>query len=179
MYVKNSPEYIEGKVARDVAVSVFDGRSLKEVAPSGGMFKASHGATTGLYEVVFITKEGFSPETVALKAGESSGKIKLKPLQAMKDREKGILTGVVYKYVAGGKLKAHSGISVLFKGEKVTITKGDASYTAVTDATGVFMIELPAGEYEVALGNKKAGKAAVGQGKTTIKNLQKGITLVD
>ncbi|MBI4655102.1 MAG: hypothetical protein HY752_08975 [Nitrospirae bacterium] len=193
----------EDKVNADV--SIFDGITLKPVhlvrnssgalnpsAEQGGIisngvkitdgkFAEAYDITPGYYGVLFFTKAGFEPEAVVFKAGDEAIKIAQVSLEPMKDTKKGILTGVVYKPVMGGRLREHKGILKIFKDEKVIIKgeMGGFSGETITDTRGVFMIELPAGEYNVVFNNKDEGKVVIEGGKTLIKNIQKGMVLVD
>ncbi|MBA3071155.1 MAG: hypothetical protein FP829_03175 [Nitrospirae bacterium] len=188
-------------------VKVFDGTILKPVTPvrkdglsngvkiTEGKFTEAYGITSGYYGVLFFTKTGFYPEAVVFKAGDEAIKIDKVSLKPMKDTKKGILTGVVYKPVMGGKLREHKGILKLFKDEKIIIKKtnennppsppfskggmGGFSGETITDTRGVFMIELPSGEYNVIFNNRDEGKAVIEGGKTLIKNIQKGMALID
>ena len=179
MTIQNAPAYIEGTAAGDIDIYLFNGHSITSVKISAGKFRTNHTATKGLYEVVFFTKRNFYPKAVTLKAPERPQDIKIGPLKKMKNRRRGILTGVVYKPVSGGKVSEHTGISTVYKGEKVHIAGNGVSCSAITDESGVFTIELPEGEYDIILGAGKAGKATIEKGKTTIKNVQKGMVLVD
>jgi hypothetical protein len=177
--VKSAPEQIEGSIGKNIKVHIFNGIRLTDIKVSDGRFKAPHTATEGLHEVLFFTRDGFYPGAVILKVSGETARMKIKSLRKMKDVNKGIVTGVVHKPVSGGKLKEHEGISMLFKNEKISFMRGNVSHQAVTNESGVFMIELAEGEYDISLESKKTGRAVVEKGKTTIKNVQKGMVLVD
>lgn len=176
---KNTPGHIEGNAGSDVSVSIFNGITTREINVSGGRFRALHTATEGLYEAVFFLKDNFYPKIVIVRASEEPVKVNAEFTQKLKGESKGILAGIVFKPVIGGKLREHTGILKTFKGIKVNILKDGVSYTAVTDKAGVFVIELPEGEYDVVSSGQKADKAIIREGKTTIKNIQKGIRLID
>ncbi len=177
--VKGDPAYIEGNAPADIGISLFNGRATKNIRSSNGRFRTAHTATAGLYEVVFFTKDKYLPKAVVLKAGEDAGTIRLSSLQKLKDGKKGVVTGVVYKPESGGKLESREGILGFFEGGIIKLTGAGVSYSTSAGRSGVFTIEVPEGEYDIALGSKRIGKVSVAQGKTTIKSIGKGKVLID
>ncbi|MBI5408087.1 MAG: hypothetical protein HZA14_01825 [Nitrospirae bacterium] len=174
-----TPDDIQGSISDNAVITIFDGTALKNVPVSNGKFTEAHGITPGYYGVLFFTKEGSYPETILFKAQDRSMKGDSVSLKSLKDAGKGVLTGVVYKPVTGGKLREHKGIFQTFKGEKIHLVKDSVSRETTTDDKGIFMIELLPGEYEIVFNGRNAGKALIEKGKTTVKNIQKGVVLKD
>ncbi|MBI4685483.1 MAG: hypothetical protein HY755_09820 [Nitrospirae bacterium] len=171
--------YIEGKVSNDIEVSFFDGSLLKPVRISDGRFRLAHDLSSGYYGVVFLTKKGFYPEAFLFKAEEKPAEMKVMPLQKIKDETKGVLTGVLYKSATGGKIKEHNGIVQVFTNEPVTFLKDFFPYTVVTDENGIFKVHLSAGEYSIMMSGREIEKVTIEAGRTSIKNIRRGLRLID
>jgi len=170
-------DHIDGKVFNDTTIKIFDGLELRDVSISKNRFNEAHGITFGYYGVVFFTRNGFYPE---VKVFEGDSKLRTEViLNKLEDTKKGVLTGVVYKPITGGKLKRHRGIFEIFKDEKIDIVKDSIHQTVGTDDMGVFTILLAEGEYNMMMGGKEIDKVVIEPGKTTIKNIQKGMVLMD
>ncbi|MBI5742045.1 MAG: hypothetical protein HZA16_15175 [Nitrospirae bacterium] len=161
------------------AVRVFDGTSLKEIPPPAGKLTEAHGITPGLYGALFFSKKGFYPETVIFRVDDKLAEVDKVFLQPLKDAGMGVLTGVVFKPVTGGKLREHNGIFHTYKGEKIVLIKDDIPLTIATDDAGTFSVELSPGDYDVVFNNENAGRAHITRGETTIINIQKGMVLKD
>jgi hypothetical protein len=177
--IKDNSTPIEGTLPDGGNVSVFDGSRTKTVNLPPGKFKVQHSVTEGLYGVVFITKDGFVPETLIFKSGKATLEPDVISMRKLNDVKKGVITGVVYKQVRGGKLRRHNGIGRFFKDERITLSGLAGTYTVVSDDKGVFMMELPPGEYDIIFSGKKTGRAVIAPGGTVIKNILKGMVLVD
>jgi len=52
-------------------------------------------------------------------------------------------------------------------------------YSTTTDKDGVFTILIPPGEYRIVMEGKEVGKISIEASKTIIKNIQKGMVLMD
>lgn len=159
---------------------VFDGSSLQKVTPVQGRITVEEGITEGNYGVVFSTKEGYAPLVEVFKAAERPYETKTKEFTELTDTRKGMLTGVVYKAVSGGKLRPRRGIVTLYPDLPLRIVGKDRVYTEPTDAKGVYRLLLPAGEYTVAF--ETGGPVAtvvVEPGKTVIHPIRRGAMLVD
>lgn len=176
---QNSPYYIEGTAAHNMDINIFNGLAMRKIKLSEGRFRYTHSTTDGLYGAVFFTKNKCYPLAVTFRVADESVSVKNVSLEELKDEKMGILTGVVYKPVTGGRLKEQSGISTLFADEKIDIKTGDASYYVNTGNDGAFTIELPRGEYSIIFNSKEAGKVVIEPGKTVIKNIQKGMVMMD
>ncbi|MBI4685481.1 MAG: carboxypeptidase regulatory-like domain-containing protein [Nitrospirae bacterium] len=163
----------------DMQISIFDGSALKNIKGSKHKFVAEHNISSDYYGVIFITKKGFYPKAVLFKSTGRPVEMDKPDLKRLKETNVGILTGVVYKAVTGGKIREHNGIITTFKDELVTFMKDFFPHTAVTDENGIFMILLDAGEYNIVFGSKETGKITIEPGKTVIKNIQKGLRLID
>ncbi|MBI4690025.1 MAG: hypothetical protein HY754_07130 [Nitrospirae bacterium] len=170
---------INGNIPDNIKVNIFDGSELRTIEPSSGRFWAMHGISSGYYGAIFFTQKDFYPETVIFRIGDKPVDINVVPFKKLEDPRKGILIGVVYKPVIGGKLRRYKGIFKTFKDENINFVKDSTYYTARTDGNGVFVILLERGEYTVTINNKIIDKVVVEPGKTTIKNIQKGLVLID
>ncbi len=157
----------------------FDGISLKRTSPVQGRISVAEGVTAGNYGVLFFTREGFYPEAEVFKATEHPYETEVKALKRLADPRKGVLIGVVYKPVSGGKIRPRRGIVTLHKSEVVQIAGGNRTYAVMTDERGVYRIQLPAGEYAVSAGLGEPSEVVVERSKTVIHTIQKGIMLVD
>ena len=177
--IKIDRDDIQGIINNHAEVTVFDGAGLKAVPVSGNKFDGPHGITLNYSGVLYFTRQGYYPETVVFKAQDKPVIIDDVTLVPLRDPMKGLLTGVVYKPVTGGKFKEHNGIARTFKGEKIRIVEDDSPQEVITDDNGVFMIELLPGEYDIFFSNMNVGKALVEINKTTIRNIQKGVVLID
>lgn len=178
--IKVSAERIEGRVFNHcVKVSIFDGSELKAVEVTNGKFSTVHGITSGNYGVVFFMREEFYPKAVLFKAVDEPLVLDVAFLQRIEGKEQGILTGVVYSSIAGGKIRENKGIVRIFKNERIDIKKDSDSYSITTDENGLFMIPLTKGKYAIMVGGKDAGEIVVEAGRATIRNLQKGFVLMD
>ena len=177
--VKITRDDIQGSINNHIEVTAFDGAGLKAIPVSDNKFTCAHGITSNYYGVLFLTKQGHYPETIIFKAQDNPVTIDYISLSPVKDPQKGILTGVVYKPVTGGKLREHKGISRMFKSEKIILIKGNVSHETATNDRGVFLIELLPGNYNVVLNNKNAGSVLIERGATAIHNIQKGTMIID
>lgn len=176
---QNSPYYIEGAAAHDMDINIFNGIAVRKIKLSEGRFRYTHSTTDGLYGAAFFTKNNYYPLTVVFKVADESVSVRTVSLAQLKDEKNGILTGVVYKPVLGGRMKEQTGISVMYGNEKIEIKNGDVLYPVNTAEDGAFAIELPQGEYSVIFNSKELGKVIIEPGKTVIKNIQKGMVLMD
>lgn len=170
---------IQGNINNHAEVTMFDGAGLKAMPVSKNKFSVPHGITLNYSGVLYFTRQGYYPETIIFKAQDKTVTIDNVSLLPLKDSAKGVLTGVVYKPVTGGKLKEHKGIARMYKGEKLSIVKDDLLQKVITVDNGVFMIELLPGEYDIVFNEKIVHRVLIEKGRTTLENIQKGIILVD
>jgi hypothetical protein len=170
---------IQGSINNHAEATLFDGIGLKVIPVLKNKFFGPHGITLNYSGVLYFTKQGHYPETIIFKAQDKLLTIDNVSLLPLKDTGKGVLTGVVYKPVTGGKIKEHKGIARMFKGEKVSIVKDNLPQEVITDDNGVFMIELLPGEYDIVFNKKNVHRVLIEKGRTTLENIQKGILLVD
>lgn len=170
---------VQGYVNNHLEVTLFDGAGLKTIPVFNNKFTVPHGITLNYSGVLYFTRQGHYPETIIFKVQDKPVTIDNVSLLPLKDPGKGVLTGVVYKPVTGGKLKEHKGIARLFKGERLSIVKDGLRKEVLADDNGIFMMELVPGEYNIVFNDMKIGKALVEKSKTTIRNIQKGTVLID
>ncbi|RJR16491.1 MAG: hypothetical protein C4581_09710 [Nitrospiraceae bacterium] len=177
--VEINREDIRGKVSNHVEAAVFDGTDLKTISVSGNRSSVPHGITLNYSGVLYCTRQGYYPQTIIFKAMEESFMMDSVSLKPLINSEVGVLTGVVYKPVTGGKLEGHRGIARLFGNEKVSIVNDDTAREVITDDYGVFMIGLLPGKYDIVFNNKKVSMVLIEKSRTTIRNIQKGVMLID
>jgi hypothetical protein len=168
-----------GNTINQNRVYLFDGLKLKRLTPDRDRLSVEHGVSKGYYGVVFIIRDYYYPDVIVFKSNGIPFEVKPIALTPVKDKEMGVLTGVVYTPIVGGKLREHRGIKRLFSEEEVRIFNKKHSYKVKTDIRGVFTILLPEGEYSIVSGGSQGGKIRIKSGKTTIKNIQKGLVLID
>jgi len=179
LFLNTSCAGTETKIEGDTAVRLFDGTSLKVIPLPADKLTEAHGITPGHYGVIFFSKNGFYPRAEIFKVHAKPAEIDKVSLKPLKDAGRGVLTGVVYKPVTGGKLREHKGIFQTFKGEKIILISGNISLDVTTDEMGIFSSELLPGDYDVVFKNENAGMAHITRGETTIMNIQKGMVLKD
>lgn len=170
---------IEGKTGDPITIHVFDGKGIRTTGPLKGRFRLQTDITKGYYGAVFFTRAGFYPKAVLFRTGEKpvqAGKVSLKRLE---DKDKGVLTGVVYTPARGGRLLERTGIFMAFKGEDIEISGAPAGLAVNTDEKGIYMVSLPEGEYSLRVSGKEAGSVFIRPGETVIKNIEKGAVLID
>lgn len=165
--------------AMRVVAQLFDGSTLKSIPVDRREMIVSHGITSGLYGVIFYTADGFRPVVTVFQAAADRVGIEAPPLPRIEDPSRGIVIGVVASVVSGGKLKARQGLRQVFGGESVELAKERVSASMTTDLNGVFVFTVPPGEYRLSLSGREAGKVNVEAGRTTVRNLPKGVMLVD
>lgn len=176
--IKITPSHIEGDAVKDIKIEIFDGIELKGVGIDKG-FRIEHNITSGYYGAIFFVKVGFYPQLITFKASEGHVQGHKISLKKIKEKNKGVLTGIVYTPVTGGKIKEHKGIFRLFKNAAIEIVKGSAVYKTRTNDNGAFVITLTEGEYKIIVNGKAIEMAVIKKGETTIKNLQKGLVMID
>lgn len=173
--------FFSSEVGRDVEVYIFDGFKLSLINRVGEFIKEKVPVTKGNYFVLFFLKDGYIPEIKVLKA--KNGNINLGEIRLGKkmDDNMGILTGVVYKPVYGGKVSLRKGIFKLIDNFKIKLVSDNGeSYLIKSENNGVFSIPLLAGKYKILTDNdQKVFDVLIKEGKTTIKNIQKGLRLLD
>lgn len=171
--------FFRTKIDKGAEVFTFDGFNLNKIVRDTEYIREKIPVTQGNYFTLFFVKEGCIPEAQVLQAGDKDIEIGEVILKRKADKDKGGLIGIIYKPVSGGRLIEHKGIFKIFKNEKINIIKDGVSYKITTDDKGIFVIEIPEGEYNIIFNDKSAGTVVIGKGRTSIKNLQKGQVLMD
>jgi hypothetical protein len=173
-------EHIKGDISdSEVDVRVFDGVELRSIQVKGKSFIEAQNVTDGYYGVVFFTKDGFYPKAEIFKVSENPVRINVTPLNKLGDKDIGVITGVVYKTITGGKLRRHRGIVRFYGNEVIEIIKGVIAHSVKADGNGLFMAVLPEGEYTLKIGGREMDSVVVEAGRTSIKNIQKGMVMID
>jgi tetratricopeptide (TPR) repeat protein len=136
----------------EITVTVFNGFGSVSAStgPDGSYTLPVYRSTGGTYLVLIATKEGYTPrvETVAItESGKCSAEeIELGPLE---DANCGVLTGVCYKTIQGGKLRPAFGINSFVPNVDIVLAAGESRFSAKSNNNGVFMITLPPGTYRL------------------------------
>lgn len=183
-----SQDKLEGKILgegleiKGVRVNLFDGFSfLTTESREGGKFEISFPLIPPSYPiVVFFSKEGYLPQIKVLGRGDQGQLSPLEMLKPLKDPNQGVLTGVCYQAIRGGKLQEKYGISKLLKGVKIKIKGEEKEEEQLSGAEGSYLFLLKEGSYKLSWeGSKEAFSIKVIQNKTTIHNLLLRMTLID
>lgn len=128
---------------------IFDGNALQAVQqdPQGRSFiEVPIDSVTGPRVAVFQAP-GYEPQVHALKMiVAESDRVELK---RQGDMRGGMLAGIIFKPEAETMEKGVCGIENFLAGREVIVHRGRARYTAMTDSIGSFVLELPAGDYDV------------------------------
>jgi len=166
---------------KSVEIFVFDGFKLNPIIRDTELIREKIPVTEGNYFVLFFLKDGYIPEIKVLKAGKENINLgKIRPEKKM-DKNMGILAGVVYKPIHGGKVSFRKGIFKLIdKIEIKVVSEKVESYLIRSNDKGIFTVSLIPGKYKVSIGDDKEKiDVIITKAKTTIQNLQKGVMLVD
>ena len=183
---------ISGKVASvgrpdapDVTILVFNGFEQAETkADASGNFSAPlpSGTSHAQYTIFAYRNNGHPP--VALNRNfDGAPEIKLGTinLPAWSEPGKGIMAGVIFDTVAGGKRKRVRGISKYYPDYRFTIkdlTTGSRQIKIVTNGDGFYSILLAPGRYLVPVNGQQA-EIEIRKGEVRIVNIQIGETLID
>ena len=179
MHSEASEFFFEVKTDKTAKVFVFDGFELSEIKRDAGLIREKIPVTKGNYFALFFVKEGYIPRVEVLQAGDKGVKLPEIELKEILDKDMGILTGVVYKPLGGGKILPRKGIWRLVEGAEIkVVNEKGISYTTSSDNRGVFSIRLEAGKYRVST-DDKGFDVVIEKGRTTIHNIQKGMMLID
>lgn len=183
---------ISGKVApggrpdaSDVTIVIFNGFEQTETkADASGNFSAAlpSGTSNAQYTIFAYRNDGCLP--VALnRSFDGAPEIKLGTINLPKlsEPDKGIMAGVVFDTVAGGKIKWVKGISKYhpdYHFQIKDLTAGSRQIKIVTNADGFYSILLAPGRYLVPV-NGQQTEIEIKKGQVQIVNIQKGETLID
>ena len=170
----------ESKEPVALKMFVFDGIKLTPAGSISELIKTPP-VTGENYFALFFVLDEYVPVVKVIKAGRDT--LKRDPVvpEIKLDRNKGYLTGVVYKPVHGGKIAKSTGMAYLWEGAEIRVVNGKSTViTLRSDKQGIFGIQLAPGSYSILTGgNTRGKKVSVRKGMTTIQNLQKGLTLRD
>jgi hypothetical protein len=105
-------------------------------------------STTGTFLVLVATEEDYAPQVETVTMSEIgrcvAEDIELAPLE---DINSGVLVGVCYKTIQGGKLRPVYGISSFVPGVDVVLTNGENRLSTKSNDWGLFIIALRPGTY--------------------------------
>lgn len=178
---KNMDIYFRGEIEKNIEVYIFDGFNLSLINRIGDFIQEKVPVTQGNYFALFFIKDGYFPEVKVLKADKENinlGKIRIEKKMY---ENMGILTGVIYKPVHGGKISFKKGIFKLIDKIKIKmLSKKGESYLIMPNDKGIFCESLKPGEYVITIGDEKEKiDVVIRKTKTAIQNIQKGIMLID
>lgn len=157
---------------------LFTGYSIEVIRP-GEKLDLQKFVTSGNWAVVFFAADGHHPSAEVLRSPGAEIELKTPDLAELREKGKGAVIGVVYRPVMGGKLRPRRGIGNVFRNEKILFTGEKGAFETSTDDLGVYSIILPEGEYSITIEGAESGGASVAAGGTVIKNIQKGMVLID
>jgi len=178
---KDMDIFFRGEAEKDVEVYIFDGFDLSLINRVGDFIKEKVPVTKGNYFALFFIKDGYIPEVKVLKADKENinlGKIKVEKKMY---ENMGIITGVIYKPIHGGRISFNKGIFKLIdKIEIKMLSEKGESYLIMTNDKGIFCESFKPGKYVVTIGDEKEKiDVVIRKTKTTIQNIQKEIMLID
>jgi hypothetical protein len=176
----------------DVTIKVFNGFEQSETksGPDGRFSIPLFSSSPGTKLSLFAIREGYKP-TVVVMGFDGRPEIQIKKiiLETLCDKDTGVLTGVIFVPVSGGKLRPHHGIS-RFSRQAIKISKVTArqvtgggkevedEITVSSDETGIYTAFLSSGSYVLNCG-KKERFFKIEKGEITIINLSHGKIFVD
>jgi hypothetical protein len=132
---------------------------------------------------VFFIKDGYFPSVHNLRlVSEEKYIIPQVTLLPIKELSKGILVGVCYKSISGGKLKPRFGISSYLPKQtiKITDTGNGIRQEVTSDKNGIYMIILPPGRYQLFIPQGYEIKdVEIKPGKVTVQNISGGSIMID
>lgn len=160
---------------KGVTVMIFDGRSSMNVKidEKGKFDLASVGDYVGAPRTVFVTKKDYLPYVIDVPT--SAVNYYFGPLTPLKNLNTGALTGVCYLALADRESDLFGRIGDYKSNAKITARNKDSKYEFASNSDGIFIQQLPEGEYTLEGEYIKPGtKVKILNGKTTIKNIKCG-----
>lgn len=187
---------ISGKVSLEdnedcsnVTVKVFNGFEESEATTlqNGEYSIPLFSSTPGTMFSLFVYKQGYNP-IIINKKFEGASKIVIEKIQLKKfpNESMGIVAGVVFTSISGGKIKPHHGIARFVEKYEIKIkrlseTKNEnKTYVMSSDENGSYLTLLPPGLYLINNGkNEREFKIDIRKEEVIIINISIGETLID
>ena len=167
----------------NITVSAFNGFSSFKMTTSinGGYCLPILESTPRTHISVFLAKDGYLPLVYNIFLGSHDDyTLPQASLLPIEDIKKGVLVGVYYKSIRGGKRKFHLGINNYFPKQTVKFEGDGIIHEITTDDNGIYMTSLPEGRYNIYTEQgHKIENINIVQGKTTIQNIFGGVVMVD
>jgi tetratricopeptide (TPR) repeat protein len=179
---------------RGITISIFDGfMTSHTITDENGFFEIPiFKVTKGTIVFVFMSKDGYFPEirSIVITTSQTYDSIPERKtyevsqviLNPIKKNQTGVIIGVCYTVISGGKLVPHYGISSTKANMAIKAKSGKLQYSTTSFLDGSYKIVVPKGDYEVYWGEgnfNRARKIKVKRGKTYILNIPLGRILVD
>lgn len=171
-----------GSPISNAAVSIFDGFTFhnSKADIKGEYYISDIPVSKNNYMVIFISKEGFIPIADNVKVEDARVIEHPAIMKKTTSQHTGFIIGVIYHPVRGGKLQFTRGIKGFSIHKEVFIKGSETVITKETDKNGLFLFELPQGRYILSNGGgREKPEIDLLSGKTVIKNLRSGFTLID
>lgn len=165
----------------DITISIFNGFSLYSTSTKkdGSYCIPLYKSTEGTYISVFASKTGYMPQVSNIPVKQHIGVPKM-TLKTISNPNLGVLVGVCYKSISGGKIRFHYGIDSYDMNLEIHIKAKGSERNVKCDGNGIYMLVLPKGSYTIATGRSyTVDDIIVEKGKTTIQNLFSGGTMID
>lgn len=171
------------KDSSGVTIKVFNGFEESETMTlqNGKYSMPLFSSTPGTMFSLFAYKQGYNP-TIINKKFERSSEIEIEKINLKKipDKDVGIVAGVVFTPISGGKIKPHHGIARYLKEYKIEFSKLSIKalneiFSTLSNDSGIYIISLAPGLY--LFNNEK--EIRVNKKEVRIFNIGKANILVD
>lgn len=177
VFLKNQNQH-EG-----IAITIFNGFCTSSITTkSDGSYSVPFfKSTNGTFLSVYASKEGYLPQVrnVSVK-GEIIHRTNPITLLPMDNPNLGVIIGVCFKTIQGGKLKPRYGLSSYDVGLEIEITGKEKQYNVKCTQQGYYLLLLKPGSYNlVTERGYVAEDIKVKRGETTICNLSSGRIMHD
>lgn len=173
--------FFKVETEKNTKVYTFDGFDVSLINNSSKFIRERNKVTNNNYFAFYFLKEGYVPVVKVIKIGNNNinlGKIKF---EGKIPPNKGILTGVIYKSIHGGKISFKKGIYKLIDTSEIkAIDENGISHLIKSNCKGIFKTTLNPGKYLIMIsGEKSVISVIIKNNNTTIQNIQKGAMLID
>jgi hypothetical protein len=162
---------------KGVYVKVFDGYTIKDVeVKKDGSFRLPRTkAYVATSRTVIATKDGYMPDIKNVKVGESDS-VQFGPLKPLKNKNEGVFLGVAcYTTIGGSRYTYREGINGYKADIQITARNKNSEYKFASNKDGIFIQQLPEGEYSLEGAYVKPDTKVKIQGsKTTVHNISIG-----
>lgn len=177
VYLKQKQEH------GDITLVIFNGFSTSSnITSVDGSFEAPiFESSGGTFISVFALKDGYLPQVKNISIPNqyelSMDTLTLLPMQTQK---KGVLVGVCFRTIRGGKLTSRQGINSFRSECKISLKSAKELLTTQSNSEGVFLVSLTRGDYELTVTDFNIKEfVTISAGHTTIQNINLGEIKID